>query len=320
MVYYGLKLLNPDYFYPTACLICLVVAVSIGSSWTVAGTLGIGLMGVAREMGLDPAITAGAVISGAYFGDKLSPLSGTANLACAAAGADLYDHVRESLWTSGPSLALALGLFWSLGSAAEFDASGVTARIEAAFQPSLLHFLPLALVLVLALLRWPPFVAIFLGALAGGVLAVGGRAGAGHRLRRSGAAGRPRAVSRASGRRCPAATSPPPARPPSTSSSRAAAWRACSRTVWLILVALAFGGFVEKAGRARAPDRAADRGGALGRRAGRDAGRRRLRHQRARLRPVHRRGAARAHVPSALSRRAASPRSCSRARSATPRR
>ena len=125
MVYYGLQLLSPDYFYPTACLICLVVAVSIGSSWTVAGTLGIGLMGVAREMGLDPAVTAGAVISGAYFGDKLSPLSGTANLACAAAGSDLYEHFGESLRTSVPSLALALVLFWSLGSPVEFDPAGV---------------------------------------------------------------------------------------------------------------------------------------------------------------------------------------------------
>ena len=143
MVYYGVMILNPDYFYMTACLICLVVAVSIGSSWTVAGTLGIGLMGIAKEMGLDPAITAGAVISGAYFGDKLSPVSGTANLACAAAGANLYDHVRESLWTSGVSLAIALALFWSLGSDMDFDSSGVTGRIAAAFQPSLVHFLPL---------------------------------------------------------------------------------------------------------------------------------------------------------------------------------
>ena len=81
---------------------------SIGSSWTVAGTIGIGLMGVAQKMGLDPTITAGAIISGAYFGDKSSPLSDTANLACAAAGADLYDHVRESLWTSVPALAIAV--------------------------------------------------------------------------------------------------------------------------------------------------------------------------------------------------------------------
>ena len=122
MVYYGLKLLSPDYFYVTACLICAMVAVSIGSSWTVAGTIGIGLMGVAQKMGLDPTITAGAIISGAYFGDKSSPLSDTANLACAAAGANLYDHVRESLWTSVPALAIAVLGFGLLGAPGDFDA------------------------------------------------------------------------------------------------------------------------------------------------------------------------------------------------------
>ena len=228
MVYYGLQLLNPDYFYMTTCLICAVVAVSIGSSWTVAGTIGIGLMGVAQKMGLDPAITAGAIISGAYFGDKSSPLSDTANLACAAAGANLYDHVRESLWTSVPALAIAVAGFWLLGSPGEFDASAITARIEAAFHRSLLHFLPLVLVLALALLRWPPFVTIFLGALAGGLLAV---ATAPERVTAfAGAGACPPAsrCSRASGRRSPPATSRPPASPRSTSCSPAAAWRACS--------------------------------------------------------------------------------------------
>ena len=81
-------------------------------------------MGIAEKMDLDPAITAGAVISGAYFGDKSSPLSDTANLAGAAAGSNLYDHVRESLWTSVPSLVIALALFWSLGSAGDFEFVG----------------------------------------------------------------------------------------------------------------------------------------------------------------------------------------------------
>ena len=102
----------------------------------------------------------------------VSPLSGTANLACAAAGSDLYAHFGESLRTSGPSLLVALALFWSLGTPVDFDPAGVTAGIEAMFQPSAVHFAPLALVLALAIMRWPPFVAIFLGALAGGVLAV----------------------------------------------------------------------------------------------------------------------------------------------------
>jgi NhaC family Na+:H+ antiporter len=247
MVYYGVQLLSPDYFYPTACLICLVVAVSIGSSWTVAGTLGIGLMEIAREMGLDPAVTAGAVISGAYFGDKLSPLSGTANLACAAAGSNLYDHFGESLRTSGPSLLLALVLFWSLGAPVAFDASGVTARIEAAFQPSLVHFLPLALVLVLAVLRWPPFVAIFLGALAGGVLAV---VDAPDRVAAFAGPDLPQSLALLKGVWSTLTSGYV------SSTGEPAVDQLLSRggmasmlgTVWLILVALAFGGFIERAG------------------------------------------------------------------------
>ena len=84
MIYYGVQVLNPGIFYAASAAICAIVAISIGSSWTVAGTLGIGLMGIAGSFELSPAITAGAIISGAYFGDKLSPLSDTTNLAAAA--------------------------------------------------------------------------------------------------------------------------------------------------------------------------------------------------------------------------------------------
>jgi hypothetical protein len=84
LIHYGLMLMHPSWFYPATCLVCAIVALAIGSSWTVAGTLGVALMGVAHGMGLDPAITAGAVISGAYFGDNMSPLSDTTNLAHAA--------------------------------------------------------------------------------------------------------------------------------------------------------------------------------------------------------------------------------------------
>jgi NhaC family Na+:H+ antiporter len=247
MVYYGLQLLSPDYFDPTACLICLVVAVSIGSSWTVAGTLGIGLMGVAREMGLDPAITAGAIISGAYFGDKLSPLSGTANLACAAAGADLYAHFAESLRTSGPSLLIALVLFWSLGTPVEFDPAGVTARIEAAFQPSPVHFIPLALVLALAIMRWPPFVAIFLGALAGGVLAV---VDAPERVIDFAGEGLPRSLALLKGVWATLSSGyvSRAGEPAIDQLLTRGGMASMLATVWLILVALAFGGFIERAG------------------------------------------------------------------------
>jgi NhaC family Na+:H+ antiporter len=172
MVYYGLQLLSPNYFYVTAAAICAFVSVSIGSSWTVAGTIGIGLMGIAHGMGLNPAIAAGAIISGAYFGDKSSPLSDSANLAAAAAGVDLYRHIREMFLTSAVSIALSLGVFYLLGQPGDFDASGEIAAMRGAYHISLWLFVPLFLVILLAIFRMPPFTAIFLGALAGGVLAV----------------------------------------------------------------------------------------------------------------------------------------------------
>jgi NhaC family Na+:H+ antiporter len=172
MVYYGLQLLSPHYFYASTALICAVVALGIGSSWTVAGTIGIGLMGVAANMGLSPAVTAGAVISGAYFGDKASPLSDTVNLATAAAESDLFEHIRETLWTSVPALALALIGFALLGRPGSFDASGSLASLSRHFVITPWALLPLVFVFVLAVLRVPPFVTIFAGALVGGLLAI----------------------------------------------------------------------------------------------------------------------------------------------------
>ncbi|MPZ35934.1 MAG: Na+/H+ antiporter NhaC [Rhodospirillales bacterium] len=172
MVYYGLQILNPNYFYVTAAAICGVVSFGIGSSWTVAGTIGIGLMGISANMGLDPAITAGAIISGAYFGDTTSPLSDSANLAAGVGNANLYHHIREMLPTSLGALAISLGIFWLLGSPGSFDATDKMLAIGAAFHISLILFLPLVVVVVMALLKVPPFTTIFTGALLGGVLAV----------------------------------------------------------------------------------------------------------------------------------------------------
>ncbi len=128
LIYYGLELLNPSFFYAATCLICAVVAMSIGSSWTTAATVGVALMGVASGMDMSPAITAGAVVSGSYFGDKISPLSETTNLAPAVAGTDLFEHIRYMLWTTIPSFVLALILFMVLGFS-ETDAASLE-RIE----------------------------------------------------------------------------------------------------------------------------------------------------------------------------------------------
>ncbi|MBL8883809.1 MAG: Na+/H+ antiporter NhaC [Hyphomicrobium sp.] len=172
MVYYGLQLLSPNYFYATAALMTAVVSASIGTSWTTVGTVGIGLMGISQSMGLDPAITAGAVISGAYFGDTSSPVSDTANLAAGVTGTKLYHHLFETALISGLALAITLVAFWTLGSPGHFDPIDTTAKIVGAFRITPWLFLPLILVALLAFFKFPPFTAIFGGALAGGLLAV----------------------------------------------------------------------------------------------------------------------------------------------------
>lgn len=177
MIQWGLQLLSPAIFYPVSCAICALVALTIGSSWTVGGTIGVALMGVAAGLGLSPEITAGAVISGAYFGDKLSPLSDTTNLAPAVAGSELFDHVRHMLWTTIPSLSLALIGFALLGATAaeSADLSSITAMIdllEAQFALSIWLIIPLLVVLGMAIARVPAFPTIAIGALLGGLFAV----------------------------------------------------------------------------------------------------------------------------------------------------
>ena len=115
MIYYGVALMSPDYFYLTACIVCALLGFSIGSSWTVAGTLGIGLMGISAALDLSPGISAGAIISGAYFGDKLSPLSETTNLAAAVTSNDLFDHIQHMLWTTVPAILITLIIFFFMG-------------------------------------------------------------------------------------------------------------------------------------------------------------------------------------------------------------
>lgn len=172
MVYYGLQILSPNFFYVTAAAICAVISFGIGSSWTVVGTIGIGLMGISTNMGLDPAITAGAIISGAYFGDTTSPLSDSANLAAGVAKADLYQHLRQVLPNSIIALVIALVIFWFLGRSGDFDATPKMDIIKGAFHITPLLFLPLLVVVGLALIKFPPFTTIFIGALAAGILAV----------------------------------------------------------------------------------------------------------------------------------------------------
>lgn len=176
LIYFGLQILSPDWFYAAACLLSAIVAMSIGSSWTTAATVGVALMGIASGIGASPAIAAGAVISGAYFGDKISPLSETTNLAPAVAGSDLFDHIRHMLWTTVPSFVIAMTLFTFLGfteerAGGEVSVDNVQNIILSTYNISLLHLVPLVILVAMAIKKVPAFPAIFIGALIGAVWA-----------------------------------------------------------------------------------------------------------------------------------------------------
>jgi NhaC family Na+:H+ antiporter len=177
MIYYGLELLSPKIFYPTVVIVSAIVAGSIGSSWTTVGTIGVGLIGIAHGMDMSLPITAGAIVSGSYFGDKLSPLSDTTNLAPAVSGSNLYDHIKHMLWTTIPSILLSLIIFTIIGlySTAEGNLAmkdETMSLIEANFATSWWLLVPVLIVLVLAVVKVKPFPTILLGALAGGIFAV----------------------------------------------------------------------------------------------------------------------------------------------------
>jgi NhaC family Na+:H+ antiporter len=177
LIYYGLSILNPTFFYAASALICAVVAMSIGSSWTTAATIGVALIGVATGMDMSLAITAGAIVSGAYFGDKLSPLSETTNLAPAIAGTNLFEHIKYMLWTTVPSFVIALTLFSILG--LQEDTGTVSNRIEQMqillnqeFNIAWYNLIPLFVLLLLAVNKMPAFPAVSIGALLGGIWAL----------------------------------------------------------------------------------------------------------------------------------------------------
>ncbi len=171
MIYYGLKLLNPHVFLASALVISALVSLTIGSSWSTTATIGIALMGIGKAMGYDPAMIAGAVISGAYFGDKMSPLSDTTNLASAVAGVDLFTHVRYMAYTTGPSIGIAFLLFLIIGW--NHDASSITDHrhlleaIEQSFTVTPWLFLVPLAVIILIVLKTRPLIALFIGVLLG---------------------------------------------------------------------------------------------------------------------------------------------------------
>lgn len=178
MIYYGLKILSPAIFLVATCIICSIVSLATGSSWTTAGTVGIALIGVGVGLGIPTPQIAGAIISGAYFGDKMSPLSDTTNLAPAMAGTNLFVHIKHMFYTVTPSMVIALIVFGILG----FKYAGkpldiaqlneIFAGLEASGSLNPILLLPPIIVIILVVKKMPAIPGLLCGVAAGAVLAL----------------------------------------------------------------------------------------------------------------------------------------------------
>ena len=173
MIYYGLQLINPSIFLFVSCLVSCIVSLCTGSSWSTSGTIGIALIAIGQTFDVPVGMVAGAVISGAYFGDKMSPLSDTTNLAPAMAGTDLFTHIRHMVYSSGPAILLALLGFWVLGcfyQGSALDGESILAvqtMIQETFNINILLLAVPILVVILVALRVPALPALISGVLLG---------------------------------------------------------------------------------------------------------------------------------------------------------
>jgi len=176
MIYYGLQILHPSIFLPACIIICAIISLATGSSWTTSATVGIALIGIGKVLGIPVGMVAGAVISGAYFGDKLSPLSDTTNLAPAMAGGDLFTHIRYMTLTTVPSIVITLIVFFIISftqsTVGTADIESLMVAIKDKFTIHLGLFLVPAVVIFLIVKKAPPLIALLIGTLMGGLFAL----------------------------------------------------------------------------------------------------------------------------------------------------
>ncbi|WP_433168284.1 Na+/H+ antiporter NhaC [Kribbella sp. CA-247076] len=176
LVYYGIQVLSPGWYYAATALICGVIAMSIGSSWTTAGTIGVGLVGIALMLGVSPAVTAGAVISGAYLGDKLSPLSETTILTAQMVKVDVYEHIKRQAWTSVPAFVIAVVVFLFLGLVSGPSVNDTVAtttelaKLGEIYRITPVNLVPLLLLAYLSISKVPATLALMASALFAGIL------------------------------------------------------------------------------------------------------------------------------------------------------
>jgi Na+:H+ antiporter, NhaC family len=177
MVYYGIKYINPAWFYFAAALLTGIVGIVTGSSWSTAATLGVAFIGMATAIGANTAITAGAVISGGYFGDLMTPLSETTVLTPQIVGSNVYTHIKNLSKTTIPSYLIALVIFFLIGrnveiSAAAMDTDAALQALASTYNISLWNILPVLVLLLLGIRKYPAFLSILIGTLVGALVAV----------------------------------------------------------------------------------------------------------------------------------------------------
>ena len=250
MIDYGLLILSPSYFLVATCLLCALVSLASGSSWSTVATVGIALLGVGQALGFSPGLCAGAIISGAYFGDKMSPLSDTTNLAPAMVGGSLIPHIRAMLWTTTPAFLIALIIFTvlGLGGSGTVDAERITLLRQGLREHIWIHpvlFVVPLLVAVLIAKRVSTLTTLTVGILSAGLLAsfvqpqlvthVGGE---------SGITGAFKAVVKSMSGEMSLPASDPMLHKLLTSKGM----YGMLNTIWLIICALAFGGIMERSG------------------------------------------------------------------------
>ena len=177
MIYYGLQIVNPTYFLIATCLVSAIISLVTGSSWSTIATIGVALLGIGKAIGMSEAMVAGAIISGAYFGDKMSLLSDTTNLAPATAGVDLFTHIRYMSYTTIPSICITLIIFLFLGlnqdtQTSADDISIIQNAINSKFNISIWLFSVPAMVIGLIIKKIPAIPALFIGTILGGIAAI----------------------------------------------------------------------------------------------------------------------------------------------------
>ncbi len=178
VIYYGLKLISPQYFLVTACFVCSLTSLATGTSWGTIGTLGVAFMGIAMGLGIPLGPAAGAIVAGAYFGDKMSPFSDVTNLAPVAAGSNLFDHIKHMLWSATPAWLLGLAIYFFVGlryGGEKVESESMTLIIQTLknnFNFNVLLLLPMAIVFYFAFTKKPTIPGMLLSSLVAGILAI----------------------------------------------------------------------------------------------------------------------------------------------------